>query len=416
MKRYILILCGCVAYAHADIQRMNLFTPYDMLLRPHNIVTSQWQTTVAHEASVEHHAFQPDDPRGPMGNDFRREVPLLELFQSEQNGLAALKGAPQGAQQAALAQQFSMHDDNGEHGRFSVSADLDVNNTLISVYRHFHQGISFGVHLPVIDMHLCNVQWREKRDDVTFEDRIEPDLISALEGISNTSLRSWKRSGVGDMAAIMSWQRYFPQPKPILYNVAVNVRGGLLFPTGEDRDDNRLLGLPFGHDAGYGFLVAGNLELWLGPYVQYGLDTEIMHHFGATQFRRIQTNLTQTDLLFANRDFVFKEPGLMQHFTIYGKISNYIPGVTARIAYQYTRQNEDKLYLTSDRFNPIVANEAESLQEWTTHSFVGDVTYTFRSVGYEQYKPYISAFAKHGFNGQRAILIDSVGLQVGIDF
>jgi len=415
MKRHIAIILGCVMSGYADIQRMNLFTPYDILLRPQHVVLGGWQATVSHEATVNERSFQADDPRCGIGTEFCRPAGLLQLFQDEQNVLASLKRARNGTRASDVAQLFHMHDDNGEHGRYNVNADIDVHNSLISAYRHFENGISLSVHLPVMHMELSNVRWNENNDNITFEDRISPNIVETLEDASGLHLRGWNRSGVGDMAAIASWQRYFPQYKPLLHNVAIHLRSGLTLPTGEDRDDNRVLGVPFGHDAGVGALVAGNLELWIGPYIRYGFDTELLHHFGTTQQRRVQTDLAQTDFLLANTDCVFKEPGFIQHFTVYSKVDGLIPGLTARMAYQYTRQQEDKLFLANDRFNPLIANEAESLQEWSTHSLVFDATYTFRADRMERFHPYVSIFAKHGFNGERAVLCDSVGIHVGCD-
>ena len=416
MKRHIWLVLGYAVCGYADIHHMNLFTPYDYIMRPQNPVFGCWQTTVAEEATVQEESFQADDPNECMGNAFSRPACLLQLYQNEQNALAALKRSRDGSDQNALAQEFNMHDDTGEHGRFSVNADLDVHNILLSTYRHFENGISCSLHLPIIHMELNRLRFNEQNNNVTFEDRIDANLLDSVESMSGLNLNSWQRSGVGDLAALVSWQRYFPQPKPLLRNVAINLRGGVLFPTGEERDEDRVLGVPFGHDAGFGGLVAGNLELWIGPYFRYGLDTELIHHFGTTQFRRIQTDPAQTDLLFANKDYVFKEPGFIQHFTVYGKMQELISGLSARLSYQYTRQQEDKLFVSSDRYNPTIVNDAESLQEWTTHSLVFDVSYTFRSDQYERFRPYLSAFVKHGFNGERAVLVDSVGGQIGVDF
>jgi len=395
---------------------MNLFSPYDILLRPQNPVLGQWQTTVAHESSVDEQSFQAEDPNGIVGNEFSIPVRTLQLFQDEQNALAAFKGAQPNTNVSEFAQRFNLHDDTAEHARFDVRADLDVHNTMISTYYHFYNGVSLSAHLPVIEMELSRLRFQENNANQTFEDRISPDIIDSIERMSGLDLHDWQRTGVGDLATIVSWQRYFPQPKPLLRNVAIGLRSGLTFPTGEDRDEDKILGLPFGYDAGVGALVGGTLELWLGPYVRYGFDSERLHHLGETQFRRVQTDPAQTDLLLANKDYVFKEAGFVQHFTIFGKVQDVVPGLAGRIAYQYTRQQEDKLFLSNPRFDPVVANQAESLQEWSTHSLVFDVTYIFRSGEQERFKPYMSLFAKHGFNGERAILLDSVGGQVGFDF
>ena len=208
---------------------------------------------------------------------------------------------------------------------------------------------------------------------------------------------------------------YFPQNKPWLRNVGIDIRGGLLFPTGLPENPDLLMGIPFGYGAGVGILAAARLELCYVHNVLFGVDVELLHLFGNTRCRRIKTNAAQTDLLLLAKVPAFKEPGFTQHYTLYVEKLALWKGLGLQLAYQYTKHNDDKLYLCQEGYDLAIVNSAQSLQEWTVHNLVGKMTYEWvNSDGYVN--PSFSLFVKVGFNGKRAIVADTVGCTLTMNF
>ena len=66
------------------------------------------------------------------------------------------------------------------------------------------------------------------------------------------NLRGWKRHGPGDLMLQAEYYFHRPQAKLYLKNVGIELRLGLLIPTGLKEDVDRLLALPFGYDSGVG--------------------------------------------------------------------------------------------------------------------------------------------------------------------
>lgn len=86
------------------------------------------------------------------------------------------------------------------------------------------------------------------------------------------------------------------------------------------------------------------------------------------------------------------------------------------VAYQHTRQHEDSIVLDKPIFDARTINEAESLQDWTTHSIVWKLDYDFCAMDDHAVVPGVSLFAKYGFNGKRALLFDTLGVQLNLSF
>src|SRR4029077_20558487 len=147
--------------------------------------------------------------------------------------------------------------------------------------------------------------------------------------------------------------------------------------------------------------------------LRLAVDVQLMHLFGNTRERRIKTNSEQTDLFLLNKACVFKDPGLLQHFTIWGDLFELWNSFSARVAYQFTKQNESKYFACTDGLDPNIFNDAESLQDWTAHSLIFDFSYTWHR---QHVDPKLSAFVKYGFNGKRAIVGDTAGFIFSIAF
>lgn len=385
----------------------NLFQPYDILLRPRMPRNSCWHLSVAYEGSFDECSFQAEE--NEYEEEFRKCRKILQLFQDEQDAIAALKGADFDRSRGELATLLNRHDDTGAHGLFVPEADLDIHNIMVSGYYFISPTTNLEAHLPIIAMDLEKVRWREKNSENLFEDLRIDDFISQLERVGAIDLGPWDRSGVGDLAVLLSWRRAFSQGKPFLRSVTTGIRGGFILPTGKDADEDRLLALPFGHGAGFGLLANGFIEARVLPKIRFGIDLEFTHLIGDSRPRRIKTDEAQTDLLFLTKINTYREPGFKQHYTLYGQYIDILPCVSARLAYQFTRQEDSRIFLGSDRFDSRLANSAESLFEWTTHSIVTDLSYEPLTGCW----PSLSLLVKHGFNGQRAILIDSAAVRLG---
>lgn len=406
----VLALCA-INMVHAGIAHTNLFNPYDILITPFEY-GRYGSFAVAYEGVIKAHGFRDDDDE--FCTSFRNEGNVLQLWQATQDGVAAIKGNDPASPLGQLAQLFLM-DDNGTQAIFRPCADVAVNNLMFAARYFICPNITIGAYLPFLTMDLKNVTWQEVHAGVSFEDTFNVDFIKTLEREGHINLFGWQRRGLGDLAILGTGFLDFPQAKMLLKNVRLGLRGGLTFPTGKKSNENNVLGLPFGYDAGLGILAAAHIELELGYRVHFAIDTEFLHLFGTTRARRIKTDPAQTDLFLLNKAVTFREPGFTQHYTLYLDVRRFWRGFTAQIAYQYLKHNEDEFFICSDHFDIGTVNGAESLQEWTTHHMVFLLKYDFYPDSMVA-QPTLTAFYKQGFNGKRSIVANTAGLEFRVLF
>ena len=406
----------------ASVPYTNLFQPYDFLLFYPLAPGRCFDFNVAYEGAFNTQGYATDPEDRVDGafeansNVFRRKVNVLQIWNEFENFSGSLSGSPKGFGADLESYLFNLKSERLKP--LVVTGDFRVPvNLMFSARFAITDNVLFGIYVPYLEMELNNIEWlQEVSSEATgFEAKIN-QLLSKLEQLGNIDLQSdWKEKGVGDIASIIWWYKHYPQAKQWLKDVFVSVRGGLTYPTGKSTRNNVIFGLPLGYDGGLGLIFGGTLGLQYGSCFSLGVDGEFLNLFGSRRERRIKTDELQADLTFLQMVDTQFNPGFLQHYTLFMTFEDLlVEGFSTTLAYQHTRQHEGELFLDSSLFDSRVANNAESLQDWTTHSIIWSMRYVNQSNNW--WCPSIQAWVKHGFNGKRAVLFDTAGVQIGITY
>lgn len=416
IKLRVIILASSVVGTLNAVIPFNLFEPYDVLIKPQRPANRVVDMFVAYEGSFKTRAFMGDDDLG-MTSSCDTKGNVLQLWQKRQDAIAAFKGAPFESAIGQQAQLLNINDDNTTHGIYTPCGTLKVPaNLMFGLQVRLPHQITLAAYVPYRIVELTDVVWRQHNEGLLFENLITPDLIKTIEKVGGMNLRGWKRHGFGDLMLQAEYYFHRPQAKPYLKNVGLELRGGLSLPTGLAQDPDRLLAFSFGNDGGVGILAAARLELWFIHNIRFGIDVQLLNLFGNTQCRRIKSDPAQTDLLLLTKISTFKNPGLMQHFTLYLDKVYFWRGFSMQLAYQYSKRSDDQLFICNELYNINVVNDAEYLQEWTAHNLIFNLKYEWDIMGQQRCKPMLSLFVKYGFNGKRAILADTAGINLSLAF
>lgn len=407
--RFFVVSVCCVSSAWS----MNLLQPYNILLRPEYNALHRFQASVYAETSVADCAF----------NQCR--VNPLQLWNSTQNSIAMLDGFDF---ETAIGQKRIEVDaeDDGIRGHFCVNGKLETPFAGAAVLRTFFQETwSFSAYLPFYFMRLRNVCWHDHTgivsdDDLRVRDFLTDDLFDTVFELGNgLCLGDWKRQGIGDLTLMLDWFNDFEQSKPLLKNVRINWWLGLTMPTGLRQDEDKILALPFGTDGSVALPFGVGLDLRFAFYVNAGFDVQLIHTFGNTRIRRIQTAQNQTDLLFLQKACVYKDYGLNQQFSLYGQLHRFARGASLMLAYQFTKQGDTSIALKCEtRFSNTIANASESLKDWTLHQVFIRADYDFGAHLRDESPlvPRLELYARIPFNGKRMVANTMLGMTIAVDF
>jgi hypothetical protein len=282
-------------------------------------------------------------------------------------------------------------------------------------------GFWVGAFMPFYHMKLKNVVWTDQTKSINAADLQAQALLTnnLSANVSRMgkglSLDAWSKSGPGDLTFIGGYRHSVRQYKPWIKNVAFNVRAGMMIPTGVKKDEDKVMFMPFGNDGSVGLLVGAGLDVNYLERVNAGIDVELMHVFNNTRERRIKTDTTQTDFLLLERTTVQKDPGFYQKFNIYVE-PRLFWNVSVLAAYQHTKRGQDRYYVVSNDFSSTVANTAESLKTWSTHNMFLQLKIDTATKNETRFRPQISVFYQHPFNGKRSVQNKLVGLSCTLNF
>lgn len=421
LKKYIFIVIF-VYNKILSLPPINVLRPEDRPLFPEVWPCTRVQFSVGYEYLFDIRGFQDvyDTYDIQFSGDKEIAVNPLQIYQSHQNAIASLNGRLDYNDKAAqIAQFFNINDNNGllgiyrPYGKFKVPVNL-----MLALRYHFNYGFALGAFLPYYEMELKDIEFINLSNNTSLEYYYQEHLINFVSQNTGISLKPWKRKGIGDLVMYGSWTLDFPQSKALLSNVRTNLRFGPSFPTGKKSNNDKILAIPFGNDGSYGLVVGGGIDLDFAYKIRGGIDVYLLYLFGDLRNRRVKTARAQTDLLFSKKVLAFREFGLYQQYNLYLEAFNINDTpFSFKINYQCQKQNDDKLYISDISINPKIANDAEYLQQWSTHSLLFMPSFDWGCYNPEsRFIPSIIGWFKWGFNGKRALVGDSFGFMIHISF
>lgn len=366
---------------------------------------NNWSLSALGEGTLENNGYNADGTK----------VDVLQIWQSDQSGLAMLRGFESTTKIGKLAAQLNSANDDGTRGHLTPTGKLSAYKLNFGIQYKLPLDLKLNLFVPVLGIKLKDINWVDKTKSITFTDQqTKTDLTDAF--VANVKTLgdglnigdNWSKTGLGDAELTASWNKSFKQPKPILKNVNLGLYGGFSLPTGVRRDEDVLMPIAFGNDGSLGMIFGGNIQLQWWQHLRGGVDANFIELFGTTRNRRIKTDNDQTDLVLLAKTETRKEWGFTQQYKLYLEGYNLFDMVSVQASYNYIKHNQDKLSIFNQSYSSAIANTATSLQEWTQHNVMFSIAYEGE----------VSAqlYYKQPFNGKSVIQSKIVGGSLGINF
>jgi hypothetical protein len=400
------------------IAPLNLIRPYDETFLFLPLKDARFECNFLYEQSTNISAAQECFNSPHFLYD---KVNPLQIYQTEQDSLAALKGSTTNSAIGQLAQAFTVDDDNDNRGHFLPSGKLDFYNGILTA-RYTTHHVSFTASLPYCMIELKNVLFKNLTNNTTAEDALVRNLLTdnfkeSIWELGHLAIGNYKRHGLSDLYLGATYNQLFPHKQGLLSNVNLQIQGGFTLPTGKKRDINQLFAFEFGNNGSVGAVFGGGIDLNYVDRVRIGGNAQFLYIFGNSNCERIKTDLAQTDLLFLTTAKAYTQWGLTQKFYIYGELYKIIKNISLQAGYQYIRHDNDKLYVSSNSIYLPIVNSAQSLQEWTINTLVLKARYEHdEELPDRCWSPRIEFFYKKGFNGRNSLISSSIGGHVSFSF
>ncbi len=420
MNRWLLLLlfplCLISYQETIAIFPINVFRPWDLNLRPTPWPGKHIQLVGYDEIGLKVQAFDADKSRENV----------MQLWTDTQDAIAMLQGFPASSPfYQYYTNVLMMPVDDGIRGNFLVKGHFEMTASAgLSCYYRFPHYVTLSAHIPFYAMSVSHVNFMDltQNNNNASNLRVKQNLTNnfaarLLQFDPTLTINGWSRVGFGDLGIMAEWRQGFKQSKPYLKNVELALRTCLTLPTGLQRNENQILSVPFGYEA-LGLMFGAGIKLTWLDWVRAGVDFEFLQLFGNNRTFRIKVQEDQTDFLLLAQAKAHKEFGFTQRYNLCLETCPLVRGLSIGMAYEFWKHGKDKYDLLDESFSAKIANSAQSLQEWTMHQLIFKLWYDCAGDVREDsaFRPQFLFFYKVPVNGKRALLINSIGAQITMNF
>ncbi len=404
------------AFAHT-----NLYRPYDINLR-----MADWENT-SFKCGVN---FEYGDTSKCRDWD-ENKVNVLQIFSPTESSLAMLAGAEPGSDIYEYANRFlpafSPATDDGVRGHFKLDGKFEGwDLTFWGQYRISSENIpgKFDVFLyvPFRYLELGDVKWIDQTKsvlnaDLDVKNYLTNNIHNVARDLGGLDLTSWDSFGISDIVLMLGWFKDFKQLKENLKNVRVSVGLGLTIPSATEKDEDKSFSLPLGHDGTWTVPIRLGLDLDFINRIRAGIEFEMLYMFDNTKNIRLKTDVHQTDFLLLHKGKATKSYGMTWKFNLFLQARRFIRGLSAMVAYQFVKHDDDTLTAQTNNFSYQIINTAQYLEEWGMQNFIFQLNYDFfKTCKKSWFKPQVSVFYKLPITGKRVINPHTFGAQFAVNF
>jgi hypothetical protein len=214
---------------------------------------------------------------------------------------------------------------------------------------------------------------------ITFLDNFN-DILSQY----NLIFAGTNGIGFGDVSLLCGWTHNY-QNTEILDYVDITIKGGVLFPTGKAKNENRIFSIPFGYDKHVGFPMLFDCSLGAYEWLTFGFHAQALPFLARCKEARIKTDFNQSGLIKLAKTPVLFEQGPIWSLGTYAKADHLGPGLSFLLGYTFASKERDTLWDAqcppSSLFNPEIVNSDEILQGWHMSTMHLLVEYDFSKEG-----------------------------------
>lgn len=430
MKNKVL-LGAAVAGAGLLLQSLTAFAPstgvrsYDQALRSSVIEDKKFHVRVTAEALTAARAYDVNSKRSDVLSIYEKDQTTIESL------LRPLPGSPAAA--GANRELVLMRNaaDDGVRGHIKLAGNYNEISILPNVGARVEiKGLpgTFGVdvHVPVVRKQVSVYSMTDQTrvfGDPLFQPLFDPyvaarvavwpETMSKLGGLSTENVTT---TGLGDSAIMLSWRNYFVQDKELIKGVELFAQVGLSMPTGKERDEDKAFSMALGGDGAFGVPVGLGLNVEFVNTIRTGLNIDFLAYLDKTRDRRLKTINGQSELFLLNKGKAMRDHGLNWQFYLYAQSYHFVGGLSAKAAYQYLRHDADKFVPRDDKFTYGVVNSADRLAEWYAHNIILSLDYDHMGSDDHLVVPQLGVFYKFPVGGKAVMAMQSVGVNMGVNF
>ncbi len=302
---------------------------------------------------------------------------IVDLFSryGDENFRAIAQGVP-----TAILDQNSNHvlDDlanlsQPDFGKIRFSGDFKFSEINLKLIQNWKYNFFSELNIPFRKLRLSNLDYIDLSDpsqigSASLNDwqNLTNNLISNLQKY-NIHLGNYRCSTTGDISLELGWAESHTNTTHLDF-WDTSIKFGLIFPTTNSNFRNPMVINP-GYEGIIGFPFAFDIAAGLYEWITIGSRVAGVLFPEHSKIIGLKTDLNQTGLIRLASGPVCIEKGNIWEFSTYAKADHLAWGISATLAYHFTKQQSTHLVLPANSsFDCHIINTDQSLQGWKMHT------------------------------------------------
>lgn len=270
-------------------------------------------------------------------------------------------------------------------GRTKFSGHFDIEEYAFTLQQNLFWGFYLQAYLPIrdvsidgIDYSFCSTTASEQQKLANF---IENDLDGILEEHCIEPLKTpYKKTSLSDCVLSLGWHGKTTFSDGILSDLRGTMEGGVIVPSGNDNETDRVFWVPIGYNNLWGVNARANIHATFWKKFVFGVNGGTSVFFDQSYDQRLTTSTAQNGLILLEHGVANVEQGQVWDIGGYIKAERIFGGLSVLAGYSYTQQEQTTLVLMDDcvmetaHKNHVVKNKDEVinsnkfLDKWYQHA------------------------------------------------
>lgn len=307
---------------------------------------------------------------------------------------------------------------NGSFGNLSAGGTFSIIEANVSYVYNLAKGFLLLCHLPIRSLSTKHPFFIDLSPDGTATpNKKSPEwllFLSSFDDVMNyynidTSPTTDK--GLGDLSLLTGWTHNYQKTKTLDF-IDITVIGGILFPTGKKRDENKLFSLPLGYNGHWGFPLNGMLSFGAYGWLTLGLYGHTILFAKNNSSLRVQTSSEQSGIIMLASETATIDKGAAWNTGLILKADHFMYGLSFITGYAYSGERKNRL--SQSPHSALNTKKNLALHGWNMHTLHFNFEYDFTKEN-SIIGPRIGLFYNYQLGGTRVFQTNITGASLGLD-
>lgn len=359
--------------------------------------------------------------RAKTGRDSRgKRVSILDIYgpyNMHKSGCGVPGLDPKNELDEILINLCAVEDVSDLFGNLSFTGSFHDFEFITEYYQNIYNGFFLHLFLPLRKLKITDIRFtdltpKSEEDIPQWQDF--KDNFQAILNRHDLSIAPFNRTGLGDFSITGGWARNYEDTETLDF-IDIDARIGILFPTGKQKDENKVFSLPQGYNGHYAVPLIFNSSLGLWDWFTAGFHISALFLVDRTRTIRLKTDKEQSGFIRIAEGKAEVDPGSYLNVELFTKADHIYHGLSIYLVYHFNfRERTCIIPKDTEAFNKRIVNCDKVFDDWYMNSFQFGLEYDC-SKKLSDIGPRIGVFYNHVISGKRIFNADLKYSYLGFD-